>query len=108
MARRSPSCVRFAAEHDLLFISIADLIRYRRRTEKLVRRVAEARIPTRWGDFTSYVFESVLDGEQHIAMVARRRQRRSTTSWCGCTASASPATSSARCAATAACSSTPP
>jgi 3,4-dihydroxy 2-butanone 4-phosphate synthase / GTP cyclohydrolase II len=61
--------VRFAEEHDLLFISIADLIRYRRRTEKLVRRVAEARIPTRWGDFTSYVFESVLDGEQHIAMV---------------------------------------
>jgi 3,4-dihydroxy 2-butanone 4-phosphate synthase/GTP cyclohydrolase II len=66
---RVPDLVRFAEEHDLLFISIADLIRYRRRTEKLVRRVAEARIPTRWGDFTSYVFESVLDGEQHIAMV---------------------------------------
>ena len=66
---RVPELVRFAREHDLLFISIADLIRYRRRTEKLVRRVAEARIPTRWGDFTSYVFESVLDGEQHVAMV---------------------------------------
>lgn len=66
---RVPELARFAKEHGLLFISIADLIRYRRRTEKLVRRVAEARIPTRWGDFTSYVFESVLDGEQHVAMV---------------------------------------
>ncbi|HYI62800.1 MAG TPA: bifunctional 3,4-dihydroxy-2-butanone-4-phosphate synthase/GTP cyclohydrolase II [Acidimicrobiales bacterium] len=66
---RVPDLVVFAREHGLKFISIADLIRYRRRTEKLVRRVAEARIPTRWGDFTSYVFESVLDGEQHVAMV---------------------------------------
>ena len=66
---RVPELVRFATEHGLLLISIADLIRYRRRTEKLVRRVAEARIPTRWGDFTSYVYESVLDGEQHVAMV---------------------------------------
>ncbi len=66
---RVPELVRFAQEHDLLFISIADLVRYRRQHEKLVRRVAEARIPTRWGDFTSYVFESVLDGEQHLAMV---------------------------------------
>jgi 3,4-dihydroxy 2-butanone 4-phosphate synthase/GTP cyclohydrolase II len=50
-------------------ISIADLIRYRRRTEKLVRRVAEARIPTGWGDFNAFVYENVLDGEQHVAMV---------------------------------------
>ena len=50
-------------------ISIADLIRYRRQTEKLVRRIAEARIPTEWGDFTCYVYESLLDGEQHVAMV---------------------------------------
>ena len=50
-------------------ISIAELIRYRRQNEKLVKRVAEARIPTDWGDFTCYVYESVLDGEQHVAMV---------------------------------------
>ena len=50
-------------------ISIAELIRYRRQNEKLVKRVAEARIPTDWGDFTCYVYESVLNGEQHIAMV---------------------------------------
>ena len=66
---RVPDLVRFCEEHDLLLISIAELIRYRRQNEKLVKRVAEARIPTDWGDFTCYVYESVLDGEQHIAMV---------------------------------------
>ncbi|MEY2469395.1 MAG: 3,4-dihydroxy 2-butanone 4-phosphate synthase / cyclohydrolase [Actinomycetota bacterium] len=59
----------FCAEHGLLLISIADLIRYRRQREKLVRRVAEARIPTEWGDFTCYVYESLLDGEEHLAFV---------------------------------------
>jgi 3,4-dihydroxy 2-butanone 4-phosphate synthase / GTP cyclohydrolase II len=66
---RVPELERFAEEHGLLLISIADLIRYRRQNEKLVRRIAEARIPTRWGDFTCYAYESVLDGEQHVAMV---------------------------------------
>jgi 3,4-dihydroxy 2-butanone 4-phosphate synthase / GTP cyclohydrolase II len=66
---RVPELERFAVEHDLLMISIADLVRYRRQTEKLVRRIAEARIPTRWGDFTCYAYESLLDGEQHVAMV---------------------------------------
>lgn len=66
---RVPELKRFAAEHDLLMISIADLVRYRRQTEKLVRRVSEARIPSSWGDFTCYVYESLLDGEQHVAMV---------------------------------------
>ena len=66
---RVPELERFAAEHDLLLISIADLVRYRRQHEKLVRRIAEARIPTKWGDFTCYAFESLLDGEQHVAMV---------------------------------------
>jgi len=53
----------------LLMISIADLIRYRRQREKLVRRVSQARIPTRYGDFTAHVFESILDGVEHIAFV---------------------------------------
>ena len=68
MARR-PELERIAAEHGLLLISIADLIRYRRRTEKLVRQLGEARIPTEWGDFTCVAFESVLDTEQHVAFV---------------------------------------
>jgi 3,4-dihydroxy 2-butanone 4-phosphate synthase/GTP cyclohydrolase II len=66
---RQPELRRFAREHDLYMISIADLIRYRRRNEKLVRLVSEARIPTGWGDFTCRVYESMLDGEQHVALV---------------------------------------
>ena len=66
---RLPELQRFAETHGLVLISIADLIRYRRQTEKLVRRVAEARIPTEWGEFTCYAYESVLDGEHHIAFV---------------------------------------
>jgi 3,4-dihydroxy 2-butanone 4-phosphate synthase / GTP cyclohydrolase II len=66
---RVPDLVEFCAEHGLLMISIAELIRYRRQTEKLVKRIAEARIPTEWGDFTCYVYESLLDGEQHVALV---------------------------------------
>ncbi len=66
---RVPELELFAEEHDLLLISIADLVRYRRQTEKLVRRIGEARIPTQWGDFTCYAYESVLDGEQHLAFV---------------------------------------
>jgi len=66
---RVPELERFARRHGLLMISIADLIRYRRQNEKLVRRIAEARIPTRWGDFTCYAYESILDGEQHVALV---------------------------------------
>jgi 3,4-dihydroxy 2-butanone 4-phosphate synthase/GTP cyclohydrolase II len=66
---RVPELERFAEEHGLLLISIADMIRYRRKTEKLVKRVAEARIPTEWGDFTCYVYESTLDGEEHVALV---------------------------------------
>ena len=66
---RQPELRAFAREHDLYMISIADLIRYRRRTEKLVRRVSDARIPTGWGDFNAYVYENVLDGEQHVALV---------------------------------------
>jgi 3,4-dihydroxy 2-butanone 4-phosphate synthase/GTP cyclohydrolase II len=66
---RLPELERFASRHGLVITSIAELIRYRRQREKLVRRVAEARVPTEWGEFTAYVYESVLDGEQHVAMV---------------------------------------
>ncbi|HYZ98477.1 MAG TPA: bifunctional 3,4-dihydroxy-2-butanone-4-phosphate synthase/GTP cyclohydrolase II [Acidimicrobiales bacterium] len=66
---RVPELERFADEHGLVMISIADLIRYRRQTEKLVRRITEARIPTQWGEFACYAYESVLDGEQHVAFV---------------------------------------
>ncbi|MDQ1480759.1 MAG: 3,4-dihydroxy 2-butanone 4-phosphate synthase / cyclohydrolase [Actinomycetota bacterium] len=67
--QRLPDLERFAAEHDLVLLSIADLIRYRRHREKLVRRVSQARIPTQYGDFTAHVFESLLDGTEHLAFV---------------------------------------
>ncbi len=66
---RLPELEQFAAVHHLPIISIADLIRYRRHHEKLVRRIAEASLPTEHGHFQVYVFESVLDGEQHLALV---------------------------------------
>jgi 3,4-dihydroxy 2-butanone 4-phosphate synthase/GTP cyclohydrolase II len=68
---RLDELTQFAKSHDMPIISIADLIRYRKRTDKLVRRVegAVARIPTIYGDFTCIGYESVLDGEQHVAMV---------------------------------------
>ncbi|MGH3930491.1 MAG: bifunctional 3,4-dihydroxy-2-butanone-4-phosphate synthase/GTP cyclohydrolase II [Pseudonocardiaceae bacterium] len=69
MARRDELEV-FAAEHDLALITIADLIAHRRRFEKQVERVAQARIPTVHGEFTAIGFDSVLDGVEHIALVA--------------------------------------
>jgi 3,4-dihydroxy 2-butanone 4-phosphate synthase / GTP cyclohydrolase II len=66
---RLPELETFAHEHGLPIVSIADLIRYRRHHEKLVRRVAEAALPTEHGAFQAYVFENVLDGEQHLALV---------------------------------------
>jgi 3,4-dihydroxy 2-butanone 4-phosphate synthase / GTP cyclohydrolase II len=66
---RLPELERFAEDHGLLLISIAGLIRYRRQSEKLVKRIAEARIPTAYGDFTCYAYQSVIDGEHHLALV---------------------------------------
>jgi 3,4-dihydroxy 2-butanone 4-phosphate synthase / GTP cyclohydrolase II len=60
---------RFAAEHRLRRISIADLIAYRRRTEKLVEPVADARLPTRQGVFSARIYRGTLDGIEHVALV---------------------------------------
>jgi 3,4-dihydroxy 2-butanone 4-phosphate synthase / GTP cyclohydrolase II len=66
---RLPELELFATQHDLCLISIAELIRYRRQREKLVVRIAEARVPTEWGEFTCYAYQSVLDQETHLAFV---------------------------------------
>ena len=65
---RLPDLIRFAGRHDLKVISIADLIEYRRRGEVLVSRVAEATIPTPYGEFRSYAYESLVDGRTHVAL----------------------------------------
>jgi 3,4-dihydroxy 2-butanone 4-phosphate synthase / GTP cyclohydrolase II len=66
---RLPDLARFAEEHGLKIISIADLIAHRRRREKLVRQVAEATIPTIYGEFQAHAYESLVDGRVHVAMV---------------------------------------
>ena len=66
---RVPQLIEFTKRHKLVFVSIADIVRYRRRNEKLVRRFADAVIPTRYGDFRAVVYESLLDGEQHVAFI---------------------------------------
>ena len=66
---RLPELKLFAKEHDLALISIADLIAWRRRTESQVRRLAQAKLPTRHGEFTAHGYESVLDGTDHVALV---------------------------------------
>ncbi len=66
---RLPELVRVARAHGLKLISIADLIEHRRRREILVRRVAAARIPTGYGTFHAYGYESTLDHLTHVALV---------------------------------------
>ncbi|MFN7979384.1 MAG: bifunctional 3,4-dihydroxy-2-butanone-4-phosphate synthase/GTP cyclohydrolase II [Vicinamibacterales bacterium] len=66
---RVPDLVKFAKRHKLPLISVADLIRYRMRTEQLVTRVAEADLPTVQGQFRVHAFESPLDKETHVALV---------------------------------------
>jgi 3,4-dihydroxy 2-butanone 4-phosphate synthase/GTP cyclohydrolase II len=66
---RVPDLVEYCRRHGLKMITVADLIRHRRRTEKLVRRVAVAQMPTRYGEFRAVGYESLLDGSQHVALV---------------------------------------
>ncbi|XP_071729896.1 bifunctional riboflavin biosynthesis protein RIBA 1, chloroplastic-like [Rutidosis leptorrhynchoides] len=66
---RLPKLKQFVKRENLKIISIADLIRYRRKTDKLVEQSSAARIPTTWGPFVAYCYRSILDGIEHIAMV---------------------------------------
>jgi 3,4-dihydroxy 2-butanone 4-phosphate synthase/GTP cyclohydrolase II len=67
--RRLPALREFATEHGLALITIADLIAYRRRTERQVERVASARIPTPDGDFVAVGYRAQYDPTEHIALV---------------------------------------
>jgi 3,4-dihydroxy 2-butanone 4-phosphate synthase / GTP cyclohydrolase II len=66
---RLPQLQRFAAEHELVLISIADLIAYRRRNEQLVERIAEARLPTEFGVFRAVGYHATHDNAEHVALV---------------------------------------
>jgi 3,4-dihydroxy 2-butanone 4-phosphate synthase/GTP cyclohydrolase II len=66
---RVPQLSKFARKHRLPMITIADLIKYRIRTESLVKRAAVAKLPTRFGDFNIHIFESAVDNQEHAALV---------------------------------------
>ena len=68
MARRS-ELERFAKEHDLKFVTVAQLVSYRLQKERLVRRIAEAILPTPFGDFEIIGYESYIDKSEHVALV---------------------------------------
>jgi 3,4-dihydroxy 2-butanone 4-phosphate synthase / GTP cyclohydrolase II len=66
---RVPDLERYCARHNLKMITVADLISYRRRNDKLVERVVETTLPTDFGDFTAVGFRSLVDEKHHVAMV---------------------------------------
>ncbi len=66
---RTTELLQFAKEHDLKITSIADLIRYRRRTESLVEKVTEAELPTKYGNFVAHGYIDKVTGDHHIALV---------------------------------------
>jgi 3,4-dihydroxy 2-butanone 4-phosphate synthase/GTP cyclohydrolase II len=66
---RVPDLIPYCAKHGLKMITVADLIAYRRRQEMLVERVASARLPTKFGEFTAVGYRSLVDGKHHMALV---------------------------------------
>ena len=66
---RTPELQEFAQKHQIKFITIADLVAYRRKTECSVEREASAKLPTRYGDFIMYGYENKVTGEHHVALV---------------------------------------
>ena len=66
---RVPDLIEFCGEHELQIVTIADLIEYRRRHEKLIERKVAVRLPTAYGEFTAILFEEILTGKQHLALV---------------------------------------
>ena len=66
---RVPQLTEFCREHNVKMLTVADLIRYRMQHERYVRRVAEAIVPTRFGDFRMIAYASDVDHDQHVALV---------------------------------------
>jgi len=66
---RVPELGKFARKHGLLMITIADLIQYRMRTERLVKRAATANLPTEFGAFHLVAYENQIDNQAHVALV---------------------------------------
>lgn len=69
---RLPDLVEFAKKHKLKICSIASLIEYRRKKEKLIALIEKVRLPTEYGDFSLYLYKSLIDGSNHLALVRGR------------------------------------
>jgi 3,4-dihydroxy 2-butanone 4-phosphate synthase / GTP cyclohydrolase II len=66
---RVPDLIEFCGEHGLKLVTVAELIEYRRRHEKLIEREIAVRLPTAYGEFTAVLFKEILTGKQHVALV---------------------------------------
>ncbi|HZR99353.1 MAG TPA: bifunctional 3,4-dihydroxy-2-butanone-4-phosphate synthase/GTP cyclohydrolase II [Chloroflexota bacterium] len=66
---RLPELCAFSERHGIKILTVADLIEHRRRTEKLITKLAQAPIPTEYGEFTLHVYESSVDRQHHVALV---------------------------------------
>jgi 3,4-dihydroxy 2-butanone 4-phosphate synthase / GTP cyclohydrolase II len=66
---RVPDLVPYCEQHGLKMITVADLISYRRRTEKLIERIVSTKLPTAYGEFTAVGYRSLVDDKHHVAMV---------------------------------------
>jgi 3,4-dihydroxy 2-butanone 4-phosphate synthase / GTP cyclohydrolase II len=66
---RLPQLETFAEEHDIKVISVAALVEYRRRTERLIRKIAQTVLPTEYGDWALHIYESLVDDKHHVALV---------------------------------------
>jgi 3,4-dihydroxy 2-butanone 4-phosphate synthase/GTP cyclohydrolase II len=66
---RTPQLMEYVKKHNLKIITIADIISYRRDTEKLIKRAAEAKMPTKYGEYKIVAYENAINGEHHVALV---------------------------------------
>ena len=72
---RVPQLIEFCREHKLKMVTVADLIRYRMQHERYVRRIAEATLPTQYGDFRMIAYSSDVDHDQHIAIFFLKKKK---------------------------------
>ncbi len=66
---RLPQLEKLADEHGIKIVTVADLITHRRRHERLVHRMAETKLPTRYGEFKAFAYKSEIDPDEHLALV---------------------------------------
>lgn len=66
---RLPSLLKFSERHNINIVTIRDLIKFRMKTEKMVKREAVVKLPTKYGEYQAYTYKSMLDSHEHVALV---------------------------------------